>query len=155
MHYYDHEETSPTKLSTELTAENRRVAREEEQHERRVERQLRKERLEELAPRADAGTRERQLEKKREVAAMHASYREARSPGAEDIAEEHLLGDDGIDSYKRKKLEDEKKKTERQLRKEEIWRAKAEERKEKLEARRQKEEQTMDMLKALAKQRYG
>jgi hypothetical protein len=108
-----------------------------------------------LVPRADAGTRERQLEKKRDLTAARASYSEANEAGDQEIAESDLLGDDGVDAYKRKKNEEEKKKTERQVRKEEMWRAKAEERREKLEELKVKEDKTLEMLKALAKQRYG
>jgi len=131
------------------------AAREDIRYERKLERRQEKERLEELVPRADAGTRERQLEKKREITASRALYREARSPGAEEINESDLIGDNGLDDYKRKKNEEEKKKTERQVRKEEIWRAKAEERREKLEVMKNKEDKTLEMLKGLAKQRYG
>ncbi|KAF2673343.1 hypothetical protein BT63DRAFT_451386 [Microthyrium microscopicum] len=139
----------------ELVQESHLASREDTRYERKTERKAQKDRMEELVPRADAGTRERQLEKKKETSALHASFRENRSPGAEEIPEGDLMGDDGIANYKRKKMEEEKKKSERQLRKEEIWRAKAEERREILEVRKEKEDRTMDMLKELARQRYG
>jgi hypothetical protein len=47
------------------------------------------------------------------------------------------------------------KKSERQLRREEVLRAKDDERKERLQTMKIKEDQTMDMLKALAEQRFG
>jgi hypothetical protein len=139
----------------EMLQDDRIRSRDDVKYERKLERKVQKERLDELAPRADAGTRERQLEKKRETTSMHASFRDARSPGAEDVGEGDLLGDDGIDGYKRKKVEEEKKKSERQLRKEEIWRARAEERREKVQIQKAKEDRTMEMLMALAQERYG
>lgn len=144
-----------TNTLPEIMMENRLAMRDEIRNERKLERRQEKERMEELVPRADAGTRERQLEKKQDINAARASYREANESGDQEVPESELLGDDGFDSYKRKKNEEEKKKTERQIRKEEIWRAKAEERREKLDEMRMKEDKTLEMLKALAKQRYG
>ena len=125
---------------------------------RRLERKQQRERLDELAPRADAGTRERQLEKRREQTAVHGSFRAARSPGAEEVPDADLLGDggggggaEGLRSAK----EEERKKTERQLRREEIWRAKAEERRRRVEERQVDEERHVDMLTALARERFG
>lgn len=122
---------------------------------RKVDRKDQKERLEELVPRADAGTHERKLEKKQEATATMRSYRDAKSPGAEEVREADLMGDDGIDGYKKQKKEAERKKNERELRKEEILRARAAEREERLAEHRAREDKTMDMLKALAKQRFG
>jgi hypothetical protein len=125
---------------------------------RRLERKQRRERLDELAPRADAGTRERQLEKRREQTAVHASFRAARSPGAEEVPDADLLGDGGGGGGAeglRTAKEDERKKTERQLRREEIWRAKAEERRRRVEERQVDEEKHVDMLTALARERFG
>lgn len=106
-------------------------------------------------PRAEPGTRERQLEKKRETAAANRSFREARSPGAEDIKEGDLMGEDGAEGVKAHIKQLERKKTERELRKEEALRAKMAEREERLAEHRAKENKTMDMLKALAKQNFG
>jgi hypothetical protein len=131
------------------------AAREDAYYERRRERKLDRERLNDLVPRPDAGSHERRLEKKRDTAVVHASFRDAKSPGAEDIADNDLLGDGGIDTYKRRQKDEEMKKSERQLRREEIFRAKAEERKERVQVMKAKEDQTMDMLKTLAKQRFG
>jgi hypothetical protein len=122
---------------------------------RKAERKSQKEALDELVPRAEAGTRERRLEKKAEVNAKMASFRE-RSPGAAEVPESELLGGgDSISDFKKQKQEFERKKNERELRKEEILRARAAEREERLEEYRVKEEGTMAMLKALAKQNFG
>lgn len=139
----------------ELLTEDHLAAREDLAWARRQDRRTQKERLEELVPRTDPGSRERQLEKKREMAASHTSYKDGKEGGVEEVNEADLLGDDGFDGLTRRKKEMEKKKTERELRKEEVWRARAEERQERLTARKEKEDQTMAMFKALAKQRFG
>jgi hypothetical protein len=142
-------------IHIELLDDDAAAAREEAYYERKNERKLESERLEELEPRADAASHERRLEKKRDIAAVHGSFRDAKSPGAEDIAESDLLGSEGIDAYRRRKKDEEMKKSERQLRREEVLRAKDDERKERLQTMKIKEDQTMDMLKALAEQRFG
>lgn len=139
----------------ELQEDDRRLAHEDDVYHRKQDRKAQKERIEELAPRADPGSRERQLEKRRETTSLHAGFRDAKEGGEVEMAETDLLGDDGVDAFRRKKVEEEKKKSERQLRKEEIWRARAEEREEKLKVIRDKESTTMNMLKALAKERFG
>ncbi|KAK7557958.1 hypothetical protein IWX47DRAFT_787680 [Phyllosticta citricarpa] len=142
--------------------ELQKESREEEQEariealraERKADRALQKERLEELVPRADPGSRERQLEKKMDKTAALRSFREAKSPGAEEIRESDLMGDD-VDTIKARKREEERRKSERELRREEIMRAKAAEREERIAEYRSQEDSTMEMLKALAKQRFG
>lgn len=64
-------------------------------------------------------------------------------------------GGDGVDDFKRVKKEEERKKTEREIRREEIARAKAAEREERLGSYRIKEEGTMAFLRGLAKERFG
>jgi hypothetical protein len=110
---------------------------------RKLDRKEQKAALDELVPRAEAGTRERQLEKKKEVNEKMKSFRE-KSPGAAEVPDAELMG--GGDSIE---------KNERELRKEEILRARMAEREERLQEYRTKEEGTMAMLKALAKQRFG
>ncbi len=97
-------------------------------HARKRDRKQQREQLEELAPRAEAGTRERQLEKRRETRDKMRAFRDGKSPGAGDadaVGDKELLGageDDGIDAYRAKKKEQQRKKNERELRKEEILR---------------------------------
>ncbi|KAG9379840.1 hypothetical protein A1F94_010196 [Pyrenophora tritici-repentis] len=67
------------------------------QQARKQDRTLQKARLEDLVPRADAGTRERQLEKKREVISTLQSFRDAKEAGDVEVAESDLMGDDGVD----------------------------------------------------------
>ncbi len=132
------------------------ASRELAAHARKLERKQQRERLDEIAPRADAGTRERQLEKRREQTALHASFRAARSPGAEEVPDADLLGDGGGGTEGlRAAKEEERKKSERQVRREEMWRAKAEERRRRVEERQADEDKHVDMLTALARERFG
>jgi hypothetical protein len=124
-------------------------------HDRNTDRTLQKARLEELVPRADPGSRERQLEKKREVTGTLQSFREAKESGDVEVAESDLMGDDGFDGFKRKKKEEERKKSDREVRREEITRARAAERDERLSERREKEGKTMEFLMQIARERFG
>jgi len=142
-------------LKRELDAEDDQARRKDIGFERKSDRKEQKAALDELLPRAEAGTRERQLEKKKEVNEKMKSFRE-KSPGAAEVPDTELMGGgDGIDGYKKQKQDFERKKNERELRKEEILRARIAEREERLQEYRSKEEDTMSMLKALAKQRFG
>jgi hypothetical protein len=138
-----------------MEAEDRLAATDDIRFARKLDRKAQKAALDELVPRAEAGTRERQLEKKKEVNEKMKSFRE-KSPGAAEVPDQELMGGgDSIGDFKRIKQEQERKKTERELRKEEILRARTAEREERLGEYRAKEEQTMDMLRSLAKQRFG
>ena len=124
---------------------------------RKVDRALQKERLEDLVPRADAGTRERRLEKRKELNEKLKGFREP-SPGGVEVAESELMGEGdggGLEEYKRMKKREEVKKTERQLRREEMERAKAAEREERIREAREREDKVMEGLRALAKARFG
>ena len=139
----------------EMDAEDGLVRRDDIRFARKLDRKEQKAALDELVPRAEAGTRERQLEKKKEVNEKMKSFRE-KSPGAAEVPDAELMGGgDSIEGYKKVKQEFERKKNERELRKEEILRAWMAEREERLQEYRSKEEGTMSMLKALAKQRFG
>lgn len=139
----------------EIREQDRLDERKDIAYHRKQDQKLQKERLDDLVPRAEPGTRERQLEKKREVAASNKAFAGQKSPGAEELGDRDLMGDDGIEAYKRQKREQEKKKTERDIKKEEIWRARAAEREERLAKLREKEEKTMENLRQLAKARFG
>jgi len=142
-------------LRDELREEDRMYAREDLAYARKQDRKLQNERLNDLVPRSDPGSRERQLEKKREVAASNKTFADRKSPGAEEFGDKDLMGEDSLESFKRRKMEQQRKKTEREIKKEEMWRARAAEREEKLAKRREKEEATMEYLKKLAKERFG
>jgi hypothetical protein len=141
----------------ELTQEDRSARAADRRYELAQDRNAQKERLQELAPRADPGSRERQLEKKREVTVGNRSFAEAKEAGMEEVGEGELMGGDegGIAGYKAKLKAKEKVKNEREIRKEEVLRARAAEREERIAAHRQKEDKTMEMLRGLARERFG
>lgn len=142
----------------EQAEEDREAERDVLRHQRKADRQLQTERLDEIAPRAEAGTHERQMEKKREKADSNRSFAAAKlgGDGMPDVPDSDLMGEEGgLEGYKRQKMEAERKKSERELRKEEIWRARAAEREERLRAYKNKEADTMSGLVALAKARFG
>ena len=84
--------TLPTAQDIQLQREQRAEDAEKDQEYRRLERKherrLEKERLEELVPRAEAGTRERQLEKRKEVTAAHRAFRD-KSPDMMQLQKSH------------------------------------------------------------------
>ena len=143
----------------ELNAEDATATRETLRHERALTRKQELARLDELVPRAAPGTKERQLEKKREKAEQNRSFAAAKTEagGAAEVPESELLGgeDDGIEGFKRQKREMERKKNEREVRREEVLRARAEEREERVRAYREREEKTMKGLVELARARFG
>ncbi|GKT44215.1 uncharacterized protein ColSpa_04396 [Colletotrichum spaethianum] len=101
---------------------------------RKDDRKLQRERLDDVAPRAEAGTRERQLEKR---------------------ALELMGGGDSLQEFKAMKAREERKKTEREVRREEIARAREAEREERVREYREREEGVMKGLRELARQRFG
>jgi len=137
-------------LRGEQRQENAAAEREDLRYARKLDRTEQKNRLDELIPRADAGTRERQLEKKRDAAAVNREFRDARGggDGVAEVAESDLLGGGGgVDDVRGMRKEEERKKNERESRREEIMRARALEREERMAVVRQKEDKTMEMLK--------
>jgi hypothetical protein len=143
----------------ELRAEDREKGQmdyiDDIRHARKSDRKSQKEALEDLVPRADPGSHERALEKKRETTSTLNSFRDAKEAGELEVPESDLMGDDGIDMYKKKKKEQERQKNERELRREEIARARDAERNERLAERREKEGKTMDFLRQIAAERFG
>lgn len=109
----------------------------------------------EIAPRAEPGTRERQLEKRREAAAANRAFADARGASPEAAPEAELMGDSDLGTLKREKEREQRKKNEREIRREEIMRARAAEREERVQKYREKEKETIGWLQALAKQRFG
>jgi hypothetical protein len=140
----------------ELAEEDRQAFVTDLRNARRADRTLQKERLDELVPRAEAGTRERMLEKKAAVADKMRSFRD-KSPGAMEVTDERELmgGGDSLDEYKKAKEREQRRKTEREIRREEIDRAKREEMEERKRAYMEREEGTVSMLRELARQRFG
>ena len=118
--------------------------------ERKAQRQLEKERLNDLLPRSDPGTKERRLEKKAEINAAHRAFRD-KSPDI-TIDDSRLMGGDEIkaDLLRQKRIE-----AEREARREELSRARDAERTERRRELAKREDGTMEMLKKLAQERYG
>ncbi|KAI0554063.1 hypothetical protein F4679DRAFT_395192 [Xylaria curta] len=145
-------------LRRELEASDRDDARALLRQERKADRTLQKERLDELAPRADPGSQARRLEKRREVRDANASFANAKSSNEmPDLPDADLMGADGggIEEFKRLRREAERQKTEREVRREEILRAKREEREDRIKEYREREAHTVDMLREIAKSRFG
>ncbi|KAF8243054.1 hypothetical protein K440DRAFT_638060 [Wilcoxina mikolae CBS 423.85] len=133
--------------------EDRKYERLDLRYERKQDRKAQKERLEELVPRAEPGTRERQLEKKKELNEKMRSFRD-KSP-VDEVDESTLMGGGGGESLAQKKAALERKKNERELRREQILKARIAEREERVQGMKEKEERTMAMLKSLAASRFG
>ena len=128
------------------------------QHDRLFDRKLQKAHLDDLLPQAEPGSKDRILEKKREKADSNRAFASAKTEagGVEEVPENDLLGgEDGIEGFRKRKTELERKKNEREIRKEEILRARNEEREERMREYRAKEEKTMAGLVALARARFG
>ncbi|KAI6823495.1 hypothetical protein KC340_g5971 [Hortaea werneckii] len=142
----------------ELLEDDREAHRAQIRADRRLDRKTQKERLEELVPRAEPGTRERQLEKKQERASANRAFRDAKDGGGaggmEEVGDKELMGG-GEDDYKAQLKARERQKNQREIRKEEVLRARAAEREGRVAEHRRKEERTMGMLRELAKQRFG
>lgn len=142
-------------VHSELDAEDGLSRRDDIRHLRKADRALQKAALDELVPRAEAGTRERQLEKKKELNEKLKGFRE-KETGVEEVPETELMGGgDSVAELKGMKREYERKKNEREVRREEVLRARQAEREERLVEYRVKEEGTMAMLRQLAKQNFG
>ncbi|KAI9893388.1 MAG: hypothetical protein M1814_006685 [Vezdaea aestivalis] len=158
----DYGPTIPNKRDLQVRDEDRidddALAQADLKYARKIDRRLQHEALDELAPKADAGSHERRLEKRQEVTAKLRGYGDDKGGGElEEVGDRDLLGgiEDSVDAFKRRKEQVEGKKTERAIRKEEILRSRTEERAQKVQAYREKESKTMDMLRDLAKKRFG
>lgn len=113
--------------------------------------------LAELVPTAAPGTRERQLEKKREIAAANKTFAAAKEGGGDvELPDTEVMGGaDSMDELKRMKQVNERKRSEREIRREEVLRAKMAEREERIKGMREKEAKTMSMLQEIARARFG
>lgn len=142
-------------LRDEAIAEAHADARNSMKQARKDERRIQKERMEELVPRAEPGTRERQMEKKREAVASNRAFGDAKGggDGVQDMPEGELIGGDA--GVKEMKAREERKKNDREIKREEVLRARAQEREERLVGMREREDKTMAMLRGLAKERFG
>lgn len=147
---------SDLELQREAAAEERESQLSDLRHARKADRAQQKERLEELAPRAEPGTRERRLEKKAAVNEKMKGFREGAGDGVEEVGDGDLMGGgDSVAELKRAKAAMQRKKTERELRREAEARAREEERLERLREWREREEEKLRGLKELARARFG
>lgn len=137
-----------------MRQEDRDAAHGELRAERKADRKMQKERLVELVPRAEAGTRERKLEKKRDVNDKMREFRD-KSPGGEVNEGELMGGGDSLAEYKNMKQQEQRRKTEREIQREEFERAKREEVEERRRQWQERENGTISMLQELARQRFG
>lgn len=138
----------------ELQARTRRY--EDLKSDRKVERKLEKDRLDEIVPRSQAGTKERQLEKKKEKAASNKAFAASKDGGEVELRDSDVFGDeDSISELKRMQKEHEKKKNEREIRREEATMARKAEREIRLAHIRAKEAKTMEVFKEIARARFG
>ena len=144
-------------LAAEDASSSRQQASKDLRADRKSEKAVRNTHLDEIAPRAEPGTRERQLEKRRELAASNRAFASAKTDPTEvDLPEADVMGgEESLGELKRLKEMDERKRSEREIRREEVMRAKREEREERLREMRVKEEKTMDMFREIARARFG
>ncbi|KAL4969724.1 uncharacterized protein BDV14DRAFT_165123 [Aspergillus stella-maris] len=150
-------------LRKELAAEDAMADRYDARQQHRAEVRSHKSSLrhmeDEVAPRAEPGTHERRMEKRREAAASNKAFSEARRGGSPTDAapDDELMGsgENDLDAIKNARAQDQRKKNEREIRREEILRARTAEREERVRQYREKEEETIGWLKTLAKQRFG
>ncbi|KAB5543071.1 hypothetical protein GE09DRAFT_1225211 [Coniochaeta sp. 2T2.1] len=124
---------------------------------RRADRAVAKSRLDDiLPPRAEPGTRERQLEMKRLVTESNREFAAEREVGGDvEVEEKELLGEAGEDEYKRMLERMRNRKSEREVRREEESRAKGVEREERIREGRAREEEKLGVLREMARQRFG
>ena len=143
----------------ELEQEESHAYRQDLRAQRHLDRKQQKERLDEIVPRAEAGSKDRILEKKREKADSNRTFASAKTEagGVEEVPESDLLGGEegGIEEFRKQKREMERKQNEREARREEILRARREELEERRRVYQAKEERTMSGLVALAKAKFG
>lgn len=149
--------TADLTLQREADAEAHEARVSDLRHARKADRAQQKERLDELVPRAEPGTRERKLEKKALVNDKMRAFREKGGGDAmEEVGEGELMGGgDSLDEYRRAAKAQQRKKTDRELRREAEARAKAEEREQRLREWREREEEKLRGLKELARARFG
>ncbi|KAF9889122.1 hypothetical protein FE257_007611 [Aspergillus nanangensis] len=149
-------------LQKESATEDAIAARQDSRKQHRAEVRSHRSELrhieDEVAPRAEPGTHERRMEKRRETAAANRSFADSRRGASPEAAPDDELmgsGENDLDSIKHARQNEQRKKNEREIRREEILRSRAAEREERLEQYRKKEDETIGWLKTLAKQRFG
>ncbi|RCI16828.1 hypothetical protein L249_2709 [Ophiocordyceps polyrhachis-furcata BCC 54312] len=142
-------------LRDELIRESQEAERSALRAARKADRKEQKERLEEIAPRAEAGTHERKMEKRRETNDKMRQFRD-KSPGMEAANDKDIMGGgESVEEYRQMKARERRRKSERQIRREQLERAQKEMTEAKRRAWQLREEGTINMLRELARQRFG
>lgn len=144
-------------LQREDAASSREAHLAELRFARKADRREQKQQLDDILPRAEPGTRERQLEKRALVNEKMRGFRDSKENAAlEEVGDADLMGGgDGVDDFKKAAASQQRKKTERELRREAEARARREEREERLREWKEREEEKLRGLKELAKARFG
>ena len=144
-------------LAAEDALASRRQVSTDLRADRKSEQAVRMSHLDEVVPRAEPGTRERQLEKRRELATSNRAFASAKTdPTDVELPEADVMGGEGgLSELKRLKETEERKRSEREIRREEVMRAKKEGREVRMREMKQKEEKTMEMLREIARARFG
>jgi len=110
-----------------------------------------------LPNRAEPGSRERKLEKRRELNEKLREFRE-RSPGVGEVDESVLMGGremDAQEEWREMVRRREERRAEKERRREEVARAKRLEKEEKLREWREKERRVLNQLREIARERFG
>lgn len=153
------QKSQPNTALLDAATEESLLQRQDQHHAHIVDRKQQKEHLDDLIPRAEAGSKDRILEKKREKADNHRAFASAKTEAGEaaDVPDADLLGDEegGFEGMKKQKREMDRKKNEREIRREEIMRARQAEREQRLKEYKNREDKTMSGLIALAKAKFG
>ncbi|KAK0742529.1 hypothetical protein B0T21DRAFT_283424 [Apiosordaria backusii] len=145
-------------LRNELLSTDRQHSLEDHRYERKSFRTSHKELLEELAPKADPGSRERKLEKKRELTAKLRGFAQAKEDGVEEVNERDLMGgggDDALEELKRMKMLREQRQNQRQSKRDEEEMLRRQEREERVKEYKEREERVMEGLRGLVRERFG
>ncbi|OAA68261.1 hypothetical protein SPI_00456 [Niveomyces insectorum RCEF 264] len=142
-----------------LAEEDREAKRAALRLARKADRAAQRERLDELVPRAAAGTRERQLEKRQALNEKLRGFRD-RSPGGGglEVSDDVLMsggGGGGEDDQRKTLAAQQRRRTQWEVYREEERRARDAELNERRRQYRAREDETMSVLKELARQRYG
>ncbi|KAK4677023.1 hypothetical protein QC764_408940 [Podospora pseudoanserina] len=140
----------------ELLETERGRSLDDHRYERKTFRKFHREQLDELVPKADPGSRERKLERKREVTEKLKGFGQDKEQGVEEVNEGDLMGgDDAIEELKRMKKLREERQNQRQSRREEEEMLRRQEREERVRGYKEREERVMEGLRGLVRERFG
>ncbi|KAK4178679.1 hypothetical protein QBC36DRAFT_385703 [Triangularia setosa] len=141
----------------EILEMERDNALEDHRYERKTFRKSHRELLDELVPKADAGSRERKLEKKKEVNEKLKGFAQAKEEGVEEVGDKDLMGggDDALEELRRMKRLREQRQNQRQSKRDEEEMLRRQEREERVREYKEREERVMEGLRGLVRERFG